>query len=133
MKWRSRNRKGQPRSDSVRPAEAIIDDVIASVVAEQRDEITRREASVLLAHRRLAEAEAEQLAWRRDGTFGHVLGVRALLMAQIADLDRRTEPPGANLAGMLAFLNEHHPPLLPEESSAGPPVSGQETAERDEE
>lgn len=132
MKWRSRKRKGGPRSDSVRTPAEIIDDLMATVVAEQRAEVTNREASVVFARRRLADAEADQLTWRRDGTFDHVLGVRALLMAQIADLDRCTQPPGANLAGMLAFLNEHHSPLLPlVDSAGGAPDLGDETAGRD--
>lgn len=90
-----------------------MDDLFANLVVEHRDEVSRCEAALLNATRYLAEMQAQQLAWKRDGTFDHVLGVRALLMAQIADLDQRTQPAGANLTDMMEFLTEHHPPVKP--------------------
>ena len=129
VKWHRPHRQVQSRTASARPPAAIIDDVFANLVAEERDEISRRESSLMFARRRLTEAEAKQLAWQRDGTFDHVLGLRALLMAQIADLDHRTQPPGANLAGMLDFLNMHHPPLLPADTGDAPSDGTDEPAE----
>ena len=77
---------------------------------KERLGVSRQESALTFARQRLAEAEAQQRAWHREGTFDHMLGLRALLMAQIADLDHRTQPAGANLAGMLAYLNTFHPP-----------------------
>ncbi len=132
MKWRSPHRKLEGRTDFARRPAAIIDDVFTNLVAEEKDEVRRCEASLMFARRRLEEAETNQLAWRRHGTFDHVLGLRAILMAQIADLDHRTQPPGANLAGMLAFLNEHHPPVLSADPGHVPPDRGHATEEHPE-
>ncbi|MET3803366.1 hypothetical protein ABIB25_000350 [Nakamurella sp. UYEF19] len=97
------------KDSDIRLAEAIIDDAFASMVVESRDEVAAKEGAAAAAKRNLAVVLAQQSAWNRAGTFDHVVGFRAVVLAQVAHLAETSLPACIHLRALTAYLSEFHP------------------------
>jgi len=84
-------------------ARTIIDEALRAIIAECQTELAA-------ANRDLATAQAKRRAWRKHGEFDHIVGMRALAVAQIEDLVDQAPPAGRHLEALQSYLAEHHPP-----------------------
>lgn len=92
-----------------RLARGLIDDAFRAVVEEHLAEAEKREAALKDARKAVDRARQHRRAWRRQGKFDYVLGLRALAMAQAADLVRCGGPSGTRVRALASYLAEHHP------------------------
>lgn len=96
-----------------RLARALIDDAYTAMVDELRNKAESAESEARFARNSLARAEAQRDAWRRHRVFQHVVGLRAVTLAQIADMTETSAPAGIHLQALSSYLNKYHPAKLP--------------------
>ncbi|MDQ2848203.1 MAG: hypothetical protein M3Y77_18040 [Actinomycetota bacterium] len=76
-----------------RLARAMIDDAYTAMVDELRHKAESAEADARFARNNLARAEAQRNAWPGHRVFQHVIGFRAVTLAQIADMSKTSTRP----------------------------------------
>lgn len=96
-----------------RLARALIDDAYAAMVDEFRIKAEIADADARFARSALARAEAQRDAWRRHRSFQHVIGLRAVITAQVADMTETSAPAGIHLQALSSYLQKYHPAQLP--------------------
>lgn len=96
-----------------RLARALIDDAYTAMVDELRHKAESAEADARFARNNLARAEAQRDAWRRYCVFQHVIGFRAVTLAQIADMTETSAPADIHLQALSSYLNIYYPAKLP--------------------
>ena len=92
-----------------RLARAVLDDAFAAAVDERRAELAVHESAAASARRAVERAERRLRRWRLHGTFDHDVGLRAVAMAQVADLAETDLPAGVHLQALSVYLAEHQP------------------------
>ncbi|MGI8416752.1 MAG: hypothetical protein ACR2P2_11230 [Nakamurella sp.] len=96
-----------------RLARALIDDAYTAMVDELRQKAESAEADARFARNSLARAQAQREAWRRHRVFQHVVGFRAVTLAQVADMTDTSAPAGFHLEALSGYLNKYHAAKLP--------------------
>lgn len=122
-----------------RLARALIDEAYGltlheaqQALAEARDRLAAAHREVSAAERELERTQRARVRWRRwrridrTGHADRLVALRALTLAQVADLADTDVPPGEHLTAVREYLRRRHPPRPPLDDTRPPTAGGQD-------